>query len=817
MICPHCKAENEATADSCFTCGHVFATATAIKRGSLVAGRYEILSPLGKGGMGMVYKAHDRVLDETVALKVLRPDVAREADMARRFRSEIKLARKVRHRNVCGIHEYGEQGELRYIAMEFIEGVDFRHLLQDRGAPLPEEAFEISIQVAEGLAAIHDAGIIHRDLKTPNIMRDSRGYVRLMDFGIAKQAGAEATLGATAVGMIVGTPEYMSPEQARGEKIDYRSDIYALGIVVFEVFTGHVPFRGDTPIATIFKHLQDSPPLEGPRAAALPESLIPILKKSLSKQAADRYNTVHDMVEALREARSITFPKSRSGPVTAGLRPQGGRPEPVPFATHGTPMPAASPLSTAALPTPVPTNVPTAVRTHVSPPPPATEFVQTPVPLPPAPPPPEAEEDRERARQDRERQERARQEAERQEPERRAKEEHDRQERERQAAEERRRAEEERARQEAERKERERQAAEERRAEEERARQEAERKERERKAAEERRRAEEQRAAAVRKALQEAERHLEKGRAEAGQAAVDRALGLDPSDRAARSLAARVADLSRRQEEERQRDAEVSRLVAEAERLFGRQQLDEAQRAAEQALGLDPGHKPAQKVAARIGDAARRKSEEERRVQAAAARAVAEAPTAEVERPSRAAAPAARAVEAVRPQPVATLPAAGPPVAKIAAGVAVLGVALLAVGLWLARGRSDVADLPSGPAASPSAVADADPATAPDIRPSAGPTAAPAAPAGLLVVDALPWGEVTEVVDASGKRQPLGPSPFTPLVLSLTPGRYTVSLKNPDYPRGLSVTATVSANGLERRVAEFGKVDAAEYFERAGW
>ena len=764
MICPHCKAENEATADSCFTCGHVFATATAIKRGSLVAGRYEILSPLGKGGMGMVYKAHDRVLDETVALKVLRPDVAREADMARRFRSEIKLARKVRHRNVCGIHEYGEQGELRYIAMEFIEGVDFRHLLQDRGAPLPEEAFEISIQVAEGLAAIHDAGIIHRDLKTPNIMRDSRGYVRLMDFGIAKQAGAEATLGATAVGMIVGTPEYMSPEQARGEKIDYRSDIYALGIVVFEVFTGHVPFRGDTPIATIFKHLQDSPPLEGPRAAALPESLIPILKKSLSKQAADRYNTVHDMVEALREARSITFPKSRSGPVTAGLRPQGGRPEPVPFATHGTPMPAASPLSTAALPTPVPTNVPTAVRTHVSPPPPATEFVQTPVPLPPAPPPPEAEEDRELARQDRERQ-----------------------------------------------------AAEERRAEEERARQEAERKERERKAAEERRRAEEQRAAAVRKALQEAERHLEKGRAEAGQAAVDRALGLDPSDRAARSLAARVADLSRRQEEERQRDAEVSRLVAEAERLFGRQQLDEAQRAAEQALGLDPGHKPAQKVAARIGDAARRKSEEERRVQAAAARAVAEAPTAEVERPSRAAAPAARAVEAVRPQPVATLPAAGPPVAKIAAGVAVLGVALLAVGLWLARGRSDVADLPSGPAASPSAVADADPATAPDIRPSAGPTAAPAAPAGLLVVDALPWGEVTEVVDASGKRQPLGPSPFTPLVLSLTPGRYTVSLKNPDYPRGLSVTATVSANGLERRVAEFGKVDAAEYFERAGW
>src|SRR5688572_16792639 len=232
MTCPHCGAQNQDDSGGCFHCGQPLQQVTAVRRGSVVAARYEILEPLGRGGMGMVYRAHDRTLDEEVALKVLRSEVARDADMARRFRQEIKLARKVRHANVCGIHEYGEDGDLRFIAMEFIEGVDLRRVLQQRGALPTAEAFEVSVQVAEGLQAIHEAGIIHRDLKTPNIMRDARGYVRLMDFGIAKQHGADVTLGATAMGMIVGTPEYMSPEQARGERIDFRSDVYALGIVI---------------------------------------------------------------------------------------------------------------------------------------------------------------------------------------------------------------------------------------------------------------------------------------------------------------------------------------------------------------------------------------------------------------------------------------------------------------------------------------------------------------------------------------------------------------------------------------------------------
>ena len=307
MPCPQCGSEVPDAADSCFNCGHVLkAPQITLKRGSVVADRYEVLAPLGKGGMGVVYKARDHKLEETVALKVLRPEIASDPEMERRFRSEIRLARRVRHRNVCGIHEYGEDGSLRYIAMEFIEGVDLRRVLTDSGALPLEQAFDYCIRTAEGLQAIHEAGIIHRDLKTANLMVDARGVLRLMDFGIAKVHGAEATLGATATGLIVGTPEYMSPEQARGEKVDFRSDIYALGIVAFEIFTGRVPFHGETPIAIIFKHLQDPPPLEGPEGAALPPAVIPVLRKALAKDAIARYDSAAEFAHAMTEAREAS-------------------------------------------------------------------------------------------------------------------------------------------------------------------------------------------------------------------------------------------------------------------------------------------------------------------------------------------------------------------------------------------------------------------------------------------------------------------------------------------------------------------------------
>jgi serine/threonine protein kinase len=310
VICPVCQAENEPTATTCRSCAASLPPAaptgpTAVivtvdlSPGTLFHGRYEILGTLGRGGMGMVYRARDKTLDEIVAIKVLRPDFAQDPTMAGRFRSEIKLARKVRHRNVCAIHDYGEEKGLLYISMELVEGIDLKRLLREKGALRFEEAFDVSIQIAEGLQAVHDAGIIHRDLKSPNIMVDPQKVARLMDFGIAKrQEGGGAS---TATGQILGTPEYMSPEQAQGQHVDFRSDVYALGIVIYEIFTGDVPFRGETPISTILKHLHDPPPID---AARLPDSLRPVLKSALSKEPEGRYPTARALAEALRTARA---------------------------------------------------------------------------------------------------------------------------------------------------------------------------------------------------------------------------------------------------------------------------------------------------------------------------------------------------------------------------------------------------------------------------------------------------------------------------------------------------------------------------------
>ena len=303
MICPTCQAENADTVDVCFTCGRSIG---ALTHGAVIAARYEIKSPLGRGGMGMVYKAHDRMLDETVAIKVLRSEFVNTAEMGRRFRHEIKLARRVSHRNVCRIHEYGEDGGLRFISMEYLEGTDLKQEMRQQGGLGTAEAFDIAIQVAEGLQAIHDVGIIHRDLKTPNLMRDARGVVRLMDFGIAKGSEETGTGSLTVTGAVMGTPEYMSPEQCRDEKIDSRSDLYSLGIVDYELFTGQVPFRGDTPVATIFKHIQDPVPLGGDVARQLPPALIPVLRRLLAKDRTERYASASEVAAALRQARDAS-------------------------------------------------------------------------------------------------------------------------------------------------------------------------------------------------------------------------------------------------------------------------------------------------------------------------------------------------------------------------------------------------------------------------------------------------------------------------------------------------------------------------------
>ena len=306
MTCPACQAETKATATTCERCGT--SLGKTLVRGTLVASRYEVLSSMGRGGMGVVYKAHDRVLDEGVALKVLRPEIAADPEMSRRFQSEIKLARKVTHRNVCRIHEYGQDGGLAYISMELIGGTDLKEVVRVQGGLMADGAFDVALEIAAGLQAIHDVGIIHRDLKTQNILIDSRGLVRLLDFGIAKEGGSQLT----ATGLIIGTPEYMSPEQARGERIDQRSDIYAFGVVAFELFTGRLPFTGESALAVLYQQVNQAPPLDDP---ALPAPVVPVLRKALAKSPGERHASVRELIEELRRAQAAYQGAPSAAPV----------------------------------------------------------------------------------------------------------------------------------------------------------------------------------------------------------------------------------------------------------------------------------------------------------------------------------------------------------------------------------------------------------------------------------------------------------------------------------------------------------------------
>src|SRR5215469_3442594 len=230
----------------------------ALQPGHVLANRYEIQQVLGEGGMGAVFKARDRELDRLVALKVIRPEFAQNPDVLRRFKQELILARQVTHRNVIRIFDLGEADGIKFITMEFIEGRDLKTLLRDSGKVEPRKAAEIIEQVCRALEAAHTEGVIHRDLKPQNIMVDAHGKVSVMDFGIARSM--EVTSGGmTQTGALVGTPEYMSPEQAKGEKLDARTDIFALGIIFYELLTGDSPYKADTAMASLYKRTLECP------------------------------------------------------------------------------------------------------------------------------------------------------------------------------------------------------------------------------------------------------------------------------------------------------------------------------------------------------------------------------------------------------------------------------------------------------------------------------------------------------------------------------------------------------------------------------
>ena len=273
-------------------------TRGALKTGQLFDGRYEIKGVLGVGGMGVVYRAWDQQLAEPVAIKTLRMDFASAEPAAlERFKQEIRLARKITHRNVVRTHDIGEVDGLYYITMEFVEGQSLKHLIQARGSLPVNVVLTVGKQLCRALEVAHEQGVIHRDIKPQNLVVEPSGTLKVMDFGIARLA--KRTEGMTQAGMAVGTPEYMAPEQLLGGEVDFRVDLYATGAVLYEAATGRPPFVADSPVTLVAKQLEESPPSPRGLNAEVPELLAALILRTLSKDPADRPQSAALLFEAL--------------------------------------------------------------------------------------------------------------------------------------------------------------------------------------------------------------------------------------------------------------------------------------------------------------------------------------------------------------------------------------------------------------------------------------------------------------------------------------------------------------------------------------
>ena len=271
--------------------------------------RYEVLEEAGRGGMGVVYKARDRETAETVALKILKPEIASDPISAERFINEVRLSRRITHKNVCRVYEFSRAGSTAYLSMEYVEGESLRSIVDRMGAVNVRKGIQIARQICAALHEAHAQGIVHRDLKPENVMLDKSGNVKVMDFGIARLLDASAT--ATASG-IIGTPAYMAPEQAEGRDVDARTDIYALGLILYEIFTGKTAFSGDTPMVVALKQIRELPPAPQTIEPALPSELNAAIMRCLEKDPAQRFQSVEELDAVLA---AVASPATTTGSV----------------------------------------------------------------------------------------------------------------------------------------------------------------------------------------------------------------------------------------------------------------------------------------------------------------------------------------------------------------------------------------------------------------------------------------------------------------------------------------------------------------------
>jgi len=327
MKCPKCQFENPTDSSFCAKCGtqikpskeKFFSSTETLKTpikelatGTIFAGRYEVIEELGKGGMGKVYKIFDKKIKEKVALKLLKPEIASDEETIERFSNELRFARKIAHRNVCRMYDLGEEQGTHYITMEYVSGEDLKSTILRVGQLSVGKTVSTIKQVCEGLAEAHRLGVVHRDLKPQNIMIDKEGNAKIMDFGIARSLKAK---GITGAGVMIGTPEYMSPEQVEGKEADQRADIYSLGIILYEMLTGHVPFEGDTPFSVAYKQKNEIPLDPKKFNPQIPDDLGRLVLRCMEKEREKRYQSADEVSSELSKIE-------RGIPTTERIVPQ---------------------------------------------------------------------------------------------------------------------------------------------------------------------------------------------------------------------------------------------------------------------------------------------------------------------------------------------------------------------------------------------------------------------------------------------------------------------------------------------------------------
>jgi TolB-like protein/predicted Ser/Thr protein kinase len=316
--CPRCNADNPETATFCADCGtkitspkDIGVTKTLItpterlQKGSTIAGKYRILEELGRGGMGVVYKAEDTKLKRTVALKFLPPELTHISEVKDRFMREAQAAAALDHPNICTVYEFDEAEEKTFISMAYVEGQSLRKKLESGPLEL-DEALRIATQVAEGLQIAHKKGIVHRDIKSPNIMVDDRNQAKIMDFGLARMTGGTLI---TQEGTAMGTIAYMSPEQAQGEEVDHRTDIWSFGVVLYEMLTGELPFKGEHDQAVVYSILNEKPKPLAELRSEIPVSIGQVVDKALEKNPDERYQQIDELLDDLKSISAGIVPE----------------------------------------------------------------------------------------------------------------------------------------------------------------------------------------------------------------------------------------------------------------------------------------------------------------------------------------------------------------------------------------------------------------------------------------------------------------------------------------------------------------------------